>query len=224
MQYRHELKYCINYSDYLILKTRLKATLKIDKNVNENGEYVIRSLYFDNFYDKALKEKVEGANNREKYRIRIYNNDYSWIRLEKKTKTNHLTNKQWTNLSVEQTKRIIDGEYEWMAKSEDSLILELYTRIKAQVLKPKTIVEYIREPFIYLPGNVRITLDRNIRTSISNIDLLDKGLPLIGTGINNIILEVKYDNYLPEIIRKLVNTGGRRNEAFSKYGVSRIYG
>ena len=224
MQYRHELKYNINYSDYLILKLRLKSILKIDKNADENGEYVIRSLYFDNIYDKAFREKVDGVNNCEKYRIRIYNNDYSWIRLEKKTKRNNFSNKQFTNLTYEQTKQIIDGDPGWMSKSENQLILELYSKIKSQILKPKTVVEYTREAFIYLPGNVRVTLDRNIKTGFLKTDLLDSEIPLVNAGLNNIILEVKYDNFIPDIIKKIINTSGRRSEAISKYGASRIYG
>ncbi len=224
MQYRHELKYNINYSDYLILKSRLKSILKIDKNADKNGEYVIRSLYFDNIYDKAFREKVDGVNNREKYRIRIYNNDYSCIRLEKKTKRNNFSNKKFTNLTYEQTRQIIDGDPGWMSKSENQLILELYSKIKSQILKPKTVVEYTREAFIFLPGNVRVTLDRNIKTGYLKTDLLDSEIPLVNAGLNNIILEVKYDNFIPEIIKKIINTGGRRSEAISKYGASRIYG
>ena len=111
-----------------------------------------------------------------------------------------------------------------MSKSENQLILELYSKIKSQILKPKTVGEHTREAFIFLPGNVRVTLDRNIKTGYLKTDLLDSEIPLVNAGLNNIILEVKYDNFIPEIIKKIINTGGRRSEAISKYGASRIYG
>ncbi len=224
MKLRHEFKQNINYSDYMILKNRLQTVMKPDANAGDGGAYQIRSLYFDNIYDKALREKIDGVNRREKFRMRFYNDDTSFIRLEKKSKINSLCNKVSTRISDEQVSRIINGEYEWMARSQDNLILELYSKIKGQLLKPQTIVEYTREPFIMRAGNVRVTIDRNIRTSILNTDFLNSQAPLITAGEKHMILEVKYDNFLPEVVRKIVNLGDLNTSAFSKYGVCRVYG
>ena len=221
MQFRHEYKFILNHSEYIELRNKLRTILDTDSNTNINGEYIVHSLYFDNLYDKALNEKINGVNNREKFRIRFYNNDYSFIKLEKKTKVNGMTYKISTPISKEECERIINNELNWMIHSDRELIKELYVKMKTQLLKPKTIVEYIREPFVYEKGNVRITLDRNIRTSINSIDLFSANT--IPVGSNEIILEVKYDDFLPGFIKNIVNLKNKNTIAFSKYAQCRIY-
>ena len=224
MKFRHEYKHYINRSDYFILKTRLENIMEPDRNVNPEGKYMIRSLYFDNLYDKALREKIDGVNNREKFRFRYYNDDTSFIRLEKKSKINNLCNKQSVRVTSEQVKRIIDGDYEWMSNCEEKLVLELYSKIKGQLLLPKTIVEYIREPYTMEAGNVRITIDSEIKTGILNTDFLNRNAYMVSTNNDTMILEVKYDNFLPDIIKNIITLETRRSSAFSKYAISRIYG
>ena len=118
MQFRHEVKHEINCYDMLILRQRLRAVMKPDGNAAD-GRYEIRSLYFDNLDDKALKEKLNGVNVREKYRIRMYNHDTSMIRLERKCKHGSLGYKESAALTVEQTQAIINGDVSWMAESKD---------------------------------------------------------------------------------------------------------
>ena len=129
-----------------------------------NGRYDIRSLYFDNADDKALKEKINGAPVREKYRIRVYNRQYSVIHLERKFKTGNLGSKDSANLSVDETRAILRGDTDWMGKSSNEVILGFYTRIRNQGLRPKVLVDYTREPFIFAAGNVR-RADRYSRTA-----------------------------------------------------------
>ena len=225
MKMRHEIKHEITYHDMIILRKRLQTVMKRDSNA-KNGIYKIRSLYFDNISDKALREKIDGVNHREKFRIRYYNDDTSFIRLEKKSKKSGLGNKQMAPLTLEEAQKIIDGDYEWMKSCKDRpLILELYTKMVLQGLRPKTIVDYTREPFTFDAGNVRVTLDYNIRTGLKCTDFLNSDCITIPAGdTNTIILEVKWDNYLPEIIKDIVQLEGRRGAAFSKYAISRIYG
>ena len=225
MKMRHEIKHEITYHDMIILRKRLQTLMKRDSYAKD-GIYKIRSLYFDNISDKALREKIDGVNHREKFRIRYYNDDTSFIRLEKKSKKSGLGNKQMAPLTLEEAQKIIDGDYEWMKSCKDRpLILELYTKMVLQGLRPKTIVDYTREPFTFDAGNVRVTLDYNIRTGLKCTDFLNSDCITIPAGdTNTIILEVKWDNYLPEIIKDIVQLEGRRGAAFSKYAVSRIYG
>lgn len=225
MKMRHEIKHEITYHDMIILRKRLQAVMKRDSYA-KGGIYKIRSLYFDNISDKALREKIDGVNHREKFRIRYYNDDTSFIRLEKKSKKSGLGNKQMAPLTLEEVQKIIDGDYEWMKSCKDRpLILELYTKMVLQGLRPKTIVDYTREPFTFDAGNVRVTLDYNIRTGLKCTDFLNSDCVTIPAGdTNTIILEVKWDNYLPDIIKDIVQLEGRRGAAFSKYAVSRIYG
>ena len=224
LQYRHEWKHEISRADLIAIRQRLRAVAESDPHAVD-GKYFIRSLYFDNLYDKALREKIDGVNMREKFRIRYYNGDTSFIVLEKKSKVNGLGTKRSARLSAAEAQRIVDGDVDWMAACADRpLVQELYCKMRCQGLEPKTIVDYTREPFIYRPGNVRVTFDYDIRTALRRTDFLNPDCPTIPAGDAPILLEVKWDNFLPSIIRDAVQTPGRRVTAFSKYAQSRIYG
>lgn len=222
MQFRHEVKHEISNHDMLILQQRLRAVMKPDKHA-VNGQYEIRSLYFDNLEDKALREKLDGVNIREKYRIRLYNKEDSTIRLERKFKHGGLGFKNSANLTPEQAQAIVDGDISWMATSADEVILGFYTRIRNEGLKAKVIVDYIREPFVFAPGNARVTLDYNIRTSLSCTDFLNPNCVTVPIIDSPCILEVKWDNFLPDVIRDAIQLDGRRSAAFSKYVACRMY-
>lgn len=223
MKYRHEWKHEISYGDMLVLRQRLSIVMKRDVHAID-GKYMIRSLYFDNASDKALREKVDGVNVREKFRIRYYNNDPSPIHLEKKSKVNGLCLKDSATLSAEQAQAIANGDYGWMVDSGVPLIQELYSKMMSQGLRPKTIVDYIREPFVFSPGNVRVTLDYNIRTGMNCTDFLNSNCVTVPAGDAPIILEVKWDEYLPDLIRDALQLPNCGVGAFSKYAICRIYG
>ena len=223
IHYRHEWKHEISYADLLAIRQRLRAVAESDPHA-ENGRYLIRSLYFDNLSDKALREKIDGVNLREKFRIRYYNGDPSVIHLEKKSKRAGLGTKYSAALTKDEAQSIVDGELDWMLSSGRPLVQELYCKMRYQGLRPKTIVDYTREPFIYRPGNVRVTFDYDIRTGLSCTDFLNSDCVTIPAGDAPILLEVKWDAFLPSVIRDAVQTPGRLVEAFSKYAQCRIYG
>ena len=222
MDFRHEVKHEINYSDMLVIKHRLGAVAYPDPHTID-GKYLIRSLYFDNADDKALMEKVNGMSRREKFRIRYYNGDTSVIHLEKKSKIDHLGNKQSAPLTADEAQSIVEGDIDWMLDSEYPLIKELYSKMINEGMAPKTIVDYTREPFIYPAGNVRVTLDYNIRSGLRCTDFLNTECVTVPVT-DAIILEVKWDGFLPDIIRDAVSLADRREGAFSKYAACRIYG
>ena len=221
---RHELKYRINKGEHFILKQRLSMLFTSDSNVNAEGEYHIRSLYFETPNDKALLEKINGVNKREKFRLRMYNMNTDFIRLEKKTKENGLSIKRNASVSKEEVIMLLQGDLEWMLLHDNKLVHELYSKMKGQLLKPKTIVDYYRAPFVYIPGNVRLTLDREIRTGMLSTDFLNPDQPTIQTFETYALLEVKFDAYLPEIVRQAIHFVGREQTEFSKYAVCRKYG
>ena len=223
MDFRHEWKHEINLSDVITLRQRLRAVAQPDTHTID-GSYEIRSLYFDNLSDKALREKLNGVNVREKFRIRYYNGDTSCIRLEKKYKKGSLGNKTSALLTKDEAREIVNGHFDWMRQHKEPLIQEFYTKITAQGLRPKTIVDYTREPYIYPPGNVRITIDRHIRTGLSHTDFLDPDCPTVPIKDDPVILEVKWDAWLPDIIRNAVQLENCHLTAFSKYAACRIYG
>ena len=222
MGLRHEWKHQISYTDLLTIRQRMMAIAGPDANAID-GKYLIRSLYFDTPTDKAFREKVDGVDNREKFRIRYYNFDRSFIRLEKKSKYNGLGEKAMAKLTEDESQRIVDGDIEWMYDSKEPLIRELYAKMKATGLAPKTIVDYDREPFTFIPGNVRVTLDYNIRTGLRCTDFLDPEVLTIPVPDDPIILEVKWDGFLPDVIRMAVGLDNRRVGAYSKYAACRMY-
>lgn len=223
MAWRHEWKHEINASDVLQLRQRLRAVLETDSHAVD-GKYEIRSLYFDTPGDKALREKINGVDKREKFRLRYYNKDRSRIWLEKKSRRSGLGNKQSTGMTEDEVRAVIENQCGWMMDSGRPLVEELYCKMKFQGLRPKTIVDYIREPFVYAPGNVRVTLDYHIRTGLYCIDFLDPDCVTIPAGDAPAVLEVKWDAFLPSVIRDLVQLEGRHTSAFSKYAVCRRYG
>lgn len=222
MQFRHECKHEISHLDLPVLRQRLRAVMEPDPHA-VGGRYFIRSLYFDNARDKALREKHSGVSCREKFRIRYYDYDPSLIHLEKKSKRGGLGWKESADLTRQQAQSIVEGDLDWMGRAESPLIRELYTKMTLQGLRPKTIVDYIREPFVFGPGNVRVTLDYDIRTGLGCVDLLDPDCVTIPVVDAPVILEVKWDGFLPDIIRDIVQLEGRRTGAFSKYAACRVY-
>lgn len=222
MALRHEWKHRIDTAGLLALRARLGAVLQRDPHAL-GGSYQVRSLYFDNLADKALREKLESVNHREKFRLRFYNGDLSLLVLEKKTKTNGLCGKAQTPLSVEEARALLEGRHQELGASSP-LLGELRRKMDSQGLRPKAIVEYTREPFLYGPGNVRVTLDYNIRTALSPAGFLDPGCVTLPAADAPVILEVKWDAFLPGLVRDLVQLPGTRTSAFSKYAACRLYG
>lgn len=221
-QYRHEWKHEISLADRMVLRARLAAVCRADGHA-VNGTYLVRSLYFDNPADKVLREKIDRVNRREKFRIRCYNGDLSLIHLEKKSKRGGLGTKETAELSAAEAQAVVDGELDWMMASGRPLVQELYHKMRTQGLRPRTIVDYTREPFVYGPGNVRVTLDYDIRTGLGCTDFLNSSCVTIPTGGPAAVLEVKWDAFLPDLIRDAVQLEGRRASAFSKYAACRIY-
>lgn len=223
MRYRHEWKYEINFGDFLILKTRLDTVMTRDIHARD-GVYQVRSLYFDNLSDKVLKEKINGVNQREKFRIRYYNGDTSLIRLEKKSKDGNLSQKKSAPVGVGEVEELLSGKTDWMLSRQENLFREFYSKMQSQNLRPKTIVDYLRIPYVFRPGNVRVTLDYNIRMGADLARFCEEGCITLPVRENPMILEVKWDEFLPAIIQDAVDLPARRPGAFSKYAVCRQYG
>lgn len=218
---RHEYKFYINEFDKTALIHRLSYIMKRDSFASANGSYRVRSLYFDNCYDKALREKIDGISRRDKLRIRYYNSDLSFIRFEMKSKNNGLCLKRGFTISKEDCDKVISGDYSCL-KNGNSTSMEFYSMIQTQILRPRVIVDYSREAFTYAPGNVRVTFDYDIRRSASTDKFLDPDYVLSPVS-RDIILEIKYDEFLPQLIRDAVQLKYRINTAYSKYASSRLF-
>lgn len=220
---RQELKYVLGRGEYAALTQRCQAVMHRDPHAGPDGAYQIASLYFDDLADTALLQNYAGVSSRAKFRIRLYNNDASSLHLEKKVKRGGLGTKYMCPMTPEQLKMLLAGELDWMMATGYPLMQELYAHMKNDLLRPKTIVAYKREPFIYGPGNVRVTFDYDIRSGICARELLDPQVPLVPAAPGKVVMEVKYDAFLPDIIRMILQEGTPRVRAFSKYAVSRQY-
>ena len=224
--FRHELKYQIGAAEYMALRSRLRPVMGRDGHARGDGLYLVRSIYFDNCDDKALREKINGVQKREKFRIRYYNDDLSFITLEKKLKYNDLCCKLDAPLSEAECRALLAGDTDWMPGHPAGLVRELYCKMRYQRLRPRLLVSYMREPYVYAPGNVRVTFDSQIRTSLYARGFLPGEIRDVAAddAPGGAVLEVKYDAFLPEIISCLLQTEGVRRGAFSKYGVCRRFG
>lgn len=220
---RNELKYSINDLDDRIVSSRLRKIFPHDKHAGSTGSYRINSLYFDTPNDKALRQKIDGVSHREKFRIRYYNDDISFIKLEKKLKMDRKNAKFSSKLTAYEVEKIMNKEIDFLLNSEDELKIEFYTKLRAQLLKPVTVVVYEREAFSFSPGNVRMTMDRNLRTMTSPHHFLDPDAKLFDVERDFSIFEVKYDEYLPDIVKMAVQIPNRRSKENSKYALSRRF-
>lgn len=216
--FRHELKYLISYSekDALIRRFLEQGMVQADSHASD-GSYFIRSLYFDDYQESAYEEKLMGVASRKKYRIRYYDFDDSVIHLERKSKQGNYIRKESAALSREETAAVLDGSPAFLLKRKEELCQEFYVECTSNLLKPAVIVDYDREPYTLEAGTVRITFDEHVRAAIGGLDPFDASLPTLETlEEGQLIMEVKYTEFLPEFIRLLLPSSALLTQA-SKY-------
>ena len=216
-KYRHELKYLINEIEAIELSNVLKYIMKPDEHA-DNGVYNIRSLYFDDIYQSAYNEKLDGVEERKKYRIRIYNCRDDVISLECKHKSGQYIYKESIKISNEEYGNILNGDTDFLLKKNSDMAREFYIDCKSSILKPNVIVDYDREPLIYDVGTVRITFDRHVRAENSTDSIFDNKIHSYAVFPDGtLILEVKFTELLPEKIRKILNSYSFAQTSASKY-------
>ena len=222
--FRHEFKYYINYFEYEILRRRLKAVLKSDKYSDDKGEYHIRSLYFDDMKNTALFEKQAGVLTRKKYRIRIYNINSDVIKLEKKGRVGQFIHKESATLSKEEFDKIVVGDIDFLKNKKNKLLTEFYIDMTINRYKPEVIVDYVREAYIHKLNNIRITFDKFLKTGLYETDIFDKNIPTVDVIEEpKMILEIKYDHFLPDFIRSILQISSSQRYAISKYVICRKF-
>jgi hypothetical protein len=222
--FRHEFKYFINYFEYESLKRRLNAVLKRDKFADKNGNYHIRSLYFDDIRNTALYEKQAGVLTRKKYRIRIYNIDDSVIKLEKKSRIGQFIHKESASLTREEYDKIINQDIIFLKQSDNKLLQEFYFDMVAYHYKPKVIVDYVREAYISNINNIRITFDKSLKTGLNKIDIFNRDLLTVDVIEEpKMILEIKYNHFLPNHIKNILQIKSSQRWAISKYVMCRKF-
>jgi len=216
--FRHEYKYLISRSAAELLKRRLPGIMERDPHAGETGQYTIRSLYFDNYRHSALDEKQDGINYRAKFRIRYYNYRPDILKLEKKEKMGNLTRKTARSITLE-TALAMEKASIPLSENQDPLIHELATRMR-EGLRPQVLVDYDRTPFICRDGNTRITLDENLRTVPYCTQLLGPHQAMIPVlAPDQVILEVKFDDFLPGYLDAALSDIPKAAMAISKFAL-----
>ena len=224
LKFRHELKYLISSAELQMIRNRINNLIPLDSHVGATGAYSIRSLYFDDYENSCYYENENGTDPREKFRIRIYNHSTERITLECKRKERGKTLKTSCPLTVEQTCMLMAGEVIPNIAGQPEVLRKLTLKMMTKRMRPVVIVEYDRIPYVYPNGNVRITLDMNVCSSTSVDKFLDAQIPkrpIMPTGQQ--LLEVKFDEYLPDFIHHNLNLHSLHQTAYSKYYLCRKY-
>ena len=216
-RYRNEWKYLIDSAQKELICKRLSPFLTLDKHA-KNGGYMIRSLYFDDYFNTAYEEKDAGVLRRKKYRIRIYNCSDKSIKLERKKKFGSYIFKEAASLTRDEVYKILDGDYDFLLKSDKSLCREFYYECVSNVMRPRTIVDYDREPWIMDEGTVRITFDMDVRAAIGSYDIFDPTLPVLHVlEPGKCVMEVKYTEFLPQVLKSVLPDRASEFTAVSKF-------
>ncbi len=221
-EFRHEIKLALSQADYRLMSARLSSLLGRDENAGDNGEYFIRSLYFDDASRTAYREKLSGVADRKKYRLRIYNCSDSVIKLECKEKRGDRIKKRSAEVTPAQAGGMARGDFSVLYGSEDPLCREVLALAKGRGLSPSVVVDYDREAYVHPVGNVRLTFDKALHAGISGPDIFDGELvtlPVFPEG--TVIFEIKYDRLLPVFVRDLVSTAHGERLALSKFCLCR---
>ncbi len=218
--YRHEYKYLISRADAELLKRRLPYIMQPDKHAGETGRYTIRSLYFDDFSNTAYYDKVDGVKDRAKYRIRFYDYDSSLIKLEKKEKNGNLTRKTAQTITKRDARALEYALTDGCPDTPDGLTAELRIACVSRGLRPRVLVDYDRTPFVCRDGNTRITLDENLRTRpyIPHLFASPRAMvPVLEP--EQVILEVKFDDFLPSYLATALADIPKASMAISKFAL-----
>lgn len=202
--YRYEQKYLITYPQYWELRPVLAALLQRDKYVGPSGEYMIRSLYFDDIYRSAYEEKQSGVYARKKYRVRVYNCKDDVIQLECKYKQGAYICKESMPLTRQEYEKLIQGDCHFLLHKSNQMGKEFCTDSLSRLLRPDVIVDYEREPYILEAGTVRITFDKAVRAAQPRENIFDPRIPVYGViSTDLMIMEIKFTGFLPERVRRI---------------------
>ena len=221
---RYEYKYMIDAVQETILMIKATGIMSKDNHTMADGSYYIKSLYFDDYDNRCFYENENGTNPREKFRIRYYNGDIGFLRLEKKVKINGMTRKLSCAITKEQCEIFMNGSIPDVDDSMPESMKLLFTEMRLQKMVPKVIVAYRRIPFVYPIGNVRVTFDKELCSSTQVKDFLSNEVafrPVLAAGCS--VLEIKWDEIIPPFIKDYMQMDGLQWTNFSKYYLCRKY-
>lgn len=221
---REEKKFLITVQEFLALSHHVGAVMLSDPHNGTHG-YTIRSLYFDTVYDRDYFEKQAGIELRRKVRLRCYDPkaDYAMLEIKQKQGANQL--KRSLKLKRADAILLTQGDYTPLLQYAEPFAAECYAFMTANCYLPKTIVEYNRKAFIAKENKIRVTFDNQIVSTESCFDLFSENLnmnPVLDPY--SVVLEVKFNGFLLEYIKQLLNPVDRSELSVSKYVLARQNG
>jgi hypothetical protein len=215
--YRNELKYLINAHQKNVMANKLSKICQRDSFSDADGGYLVSSLYFDDYNQSAIFDKLSGIRDRKKFRVRIYNYQSNVIKLERKIKRENVTEKSHIQISKEEYDSLVSGDVSFLRHKDDVVAKDFYLYYRTKNLHPRVVVEYRREAFIYKYGDVRITFDSLLKAGVFQKDLFSNGYMISAIPHDQIILEVKYTGYFPDVIRNITQINNLQWQSSSKY-------
>ncbi|WP_432354215.1 polyphosphate polymerase domain-containing protein [Sporosarcina sp. A2] len=222
---RNELKFYLHLHEYISLRSKTSAMLELDKHSLTDEGYGIRSLYFDGMHAHSLYDKNDGIFNREKYRIRVYNESDAVIKLERKSKYGSYIHKESVPLTKLQYEDILKGSFESLYQTGYPLLDDFHHALAYRNFRPSAITDYTREAYIYGPGNVRITFDKRLAAGVNSTDLFSESLILEEVlPVEQTVLEVKFDEFLPVQVQRLLQVNRFARSAISKFVICKEAG
>jgi hypothetical protein len=222
--YRNELKFLINAHQKNLIAAKLSKISQRDSFSDPDGGYLVSSLYFDDYDQSAFFDKLNGVKDRKKFRVRVYNYQSDVIKLERKIKREMVTDKSHILLSKEKYDALVHGDVSFLRDKDDSVAKDFFLYYRIRNLRPRVVVEYRREAFIYRYGDVRITFDTLLKAGVFQRDLFSRGYMISALPYDQIILEVKYTGYFPDVIRNVIQTSSLQRQAISKYAMCCVAG
>lgn len=220
---RHELKFYISRSDYEYSRKILEELMQKDEYQSGDRGYFIRSLYFDDVAESSVEEKLDGIEVRDKYRLRIYDCDQEWAKLERKRKVNSFVQKSSVTVSKKEALEMMDGNYDFLLQKEGNDAKSIYFDLTRKYFRPVVIVDYIRDVYKMDYNEIRITFDKHIRTTQSDLNLFDKNVLTIPLQRDDVIeMEVKFNTCLPSWFKDFLKFESSVSMAISKYCYGRM--
>jgi SPX domain protein involved in polyphosphate accumulation len=222
--YRNEFKFFINAHQKNVMANKLSKICQRDSFSDADGGYLISSLYFDDYNQSAFFDKLSGIKDRKKFRVRVYNYQPAVIKLERKIKRENVTEKSHIQISKEEYETLVGGDASFLRHKDDVVAKDFFLYYRTKNLRPRVVVEYRREAFIYKYGDVRITLDYLLKAGVFQKDLFSHGYMISPIPQDQIILEVKYTGYFPDVIRNIIQIDNLQWQSSSKYAMCCVVG
>ncbi len=221
---RNELKYYINYFDYFTLVNKLKYVLKADSHTNSSNLYNVKTLYFDSYDDECLSQKLSGLMYHKKYRMRIYNTSDETVKFEIKNKINNQIFKETALITKESAIKVIKGDFNELLEYNNDILNRIYAEFTTKAFRPVVMIDYVREAYLLEQFDIRVTIDKDLKCNNLNYDIFSKDITMMPVMTDQkYILEIKYNTYLPDYIKSMLQIEAFEKTSISKYAMSRRY-